>query len=108
MPLEAAQTAKSIRKNEGEIGEQYFESGRAQQTASISRPEQDRVAVEWNPAHDQARARIPRVILPERQKAARAQRGMNFRQRRRSLVGRDVMKDAVGEYQIDVASGDVF
>src|SRR5260221_10270858 len=83
--LQRAEPAQRVREDEGEVGEQDGEAGLAQQAAGVLRPEHLRVAVEGDAAHDETRARIPGVVLPEGEQPAGAQRRMNLLQSCRPL-----------------------
>src|SRR4029077_6607172 len=53
--------------------------------------------------HDEPRARIPRVVLPEGEVSARRERAMHVAERSRALRGLDVMEDAVAIHELELS-----
>src|SRR5213592_2739992 len=63
--LERPQRGQHAWKEEKEIRSQHVKSRAAEQATSVGRRQQLRVAIERDASHDEPRAGIPRVVLPE-------------------------------------------
>src|SRR5512140_1108074 len=99
--LEWTQRAQQMREDEQEIRTHDVETRTSKQTSRLGRRHRDRILVEWYAAHDVARARIPRVVLPQCEHPARHERIVHVRGGRVPLVDGNVVEDAIAEREIE-------
>src|SRR6476469_2312164 len=72
--LEWAERTQQMREDEQEIGAHDFETRASKEASRLGRRHRDRVLIERYAAHDVARARIPRIVLPQCEQSARDER----------------------------------
>ena len=75
--------------------------------ACFRRRDRDRIAIEWNPAHDEPGARIPRIVFAERKESRPAAATSDVVQRVGPVDRPDMVEDAVAEAEVDVPVGAV-
>src|SRR5205807_7293434 len=98
--LQGAQHAERPREVEEELHALDAEAGAAHALDALTRPQQDRVAIERDAAHDEARSGVQRVVLEERQPSTVSQAPVDRGKAGVSLRKWDVVEDTVAIAEI--------
>src|SRR5919197_637281 len=106
--LERPQQRQRTWKEKKKVSREDVEPGAVQQVSRVAGRQRFRIAIERDPAHHQTCARIPRIVLPEREVRPGRQRATDIRERPSAKTWLDVMKHAVAVREVELAGRLVF